>query len=312
MMTFKQLEAVYWVAKLGGFTQAAQKLHTTQSAVSKRVQELEGLFSTELFDRSLRTARLTEKGEEMYAVAQRMLAERDEVMERFQRPEVLERRLRIGLTELSAMTWFPRFVGLIQDHYPRVVIEPDVDASVTLREKLLSDELDVAIVPELPDDSRLVAREIGKVRNVWMGKPGLFASDRTYRVHELLAHRVLTQGTRSGPGLQYERWFKTFGLTPAKTLASNNLIAIIGMTVSGLGISHLPQECLQPLIDAGLLAVVNVSPALPEVKYVALFRSEQHSTLISSLVVLAQECCDFSRAFQTEESAEGAASVARI
>lgn len=32
-MTFKQLEAVYWVVQLGGFAQAANKMHTTQSAV---------------------------------------------------------------------------------------------------------------------------------------------------------------------------------------------------------------------------------------------------------------------------------------
>ena len=38
MMTFKQLEAIYWVTQLGGFSQAADKLHTTQSAISKRVQ----------------------------------------------------------------------------------------------------------------------------------------------------------------------------------------------------------------------------------------------------------------------------------
>lgn len=62
MITFKQLEAVFWVVQLGGFAPAANKLHTTQSAVSKRVQELESLFETPLFDRSLRSARLTEKG----------------------------------------------------------------------------------------------------------------------------------------------------------------------------------------------------------------------------------------------------------
>ena len=64
MMTFKQLEAIYWVTQLGGFSQAADKLHTTQSAISKRVQELETLFGTPLFDRTQRTSRLTEKGEE--------------------------------------------------------------------------------------------------------------------------------------------------------------------------------------------------------------------------------------------------------
>ena len=62
MFTFKQLEAVYWVVKTGGFAQAASKLHTTQSAISKRVHDLEELFDTPLFDRSQRNAHLTEKG----------------------------------------------------------------------------------------------------------------------------------------------------------------------------------------------------------------------------------------------------------
>lgn len=300
MITFKQLEAIYWVAKLGGFTQAAQKLHTTQSAISKRIMELEGTFDTPLFDRTLRTARLTEKGEEMFVIAGRLLAERDQVVERFQRPETVERRLRIGVTELTAMTWFPRLVGLINLHYPRVVIKPDVDASVTLRDKLLSEELDLAVVPELSEDSRIGMKPVGRVQNAWMCKPGMLQRGKTYRPHELMVHRLLTQGDRSGTGLAFERWFKSFGITPLNTIASNNLIAIIGMTVSGLGISHLPRECMSPLIDAGLLDAVNVTPTLPEIRYTAIYRNEQRSTLISSIVILAQECCDFTRAFQTD------------
>ena len=63
MFTFKQLEALYWVGTMGGFAHAADRLNTTQSAISKRIQDLEHLFDTPLFDRSGRTAKLTEKGE---------------------------------------------------------------------------------------------------------------------------------------------------------------------------------------------------------------------------------------------------------
>ena len=309
MVTFKQLEAVYWVAKLGGFSQAAEHLHTTQSAVSRRVQELESVVDTQLFDRTLRTARLTEKGDEMFSVAQRLLAQRDEAMEQFARPEVVERRLRIGLTELTAMTWFPRLVSLVQAYYPRVVIEPDVDASVDLREKILADELDVAIVPEMAEDGRLSQKALGTIRNAWMCKPGALPKDKTFRIHEVASQRLLSQGDRSATGLAYDRWFRSFGLTPTNTLASNNLIAIIGMTISGLGLSHLPRECMMPLVDAGLLQIVKVSPALPEVTYVAMYKSEQRSSLIASVIMLAQECCDFSRAFQIGNDQETAKSV---
>lgn len=298
MMTFKQLEAVYWVAKLGGFSQAAQKLHTTQSAVSKRVQELELLFSTPLFDRSLRTARLTQKGEEMVTVARRLLDQRDAAVQQFAQTESVQRHLRIGVTELTAMTWLPRLVGQVKAHYPHVKIEPQVNDSVALRESLLAGDVDLIIAPDMFEYAGFVKYRIGSVRNAWMCKPGLLPRGKPLRIRELAARTLLTQGQRSGTGLTYESWLKSIGITPSNTIVSSNLVAIIGMTVSGLGVSHLPQDCLRPMLDAGLLETVKVSPSLPDITYVAVSKSEQRSSFVSSIVTLAQDCCDFTRAFQ--------------
>ncbi|MEO8118351.1 MAG: LysR family transcriptional regulator [Rhodoferax sp.] len=298
-MTFKQLEAVFWIAQLGGFSQAAQKLHTTQSAVSKRVQELELLFDTALFDRTQRTARLTEKGEEMFALAKQLLQQRNAAVEQFSRPEVMERRVRIGVTELTAMTWLPRLVDLIQQHYPKVVIEPDVDMSVNLREKMLADDVDLIIVPQAFADTRVSSTVVGQVENAWMCKPGMLDWGKGIRLHALATHRLLTQGGKSGTGLLYDQWFKALGVQPANTIISNSLVALIGLTVSGLGISYLPKHCMSQMVAQGMLEVIKVTPALPEAVYVAMYKGEQHSTLISSIVMLAQECCDFTRMFQT-------------
>ncbi|MEJ8815869.1 hypothetical protein WKW77_32735 [Variovorax ureilyticus] len=73
------------------------------------------------------------------------------------------------------------------------------------------------------------------------------------------------------------------------------------MTVSGLGISFLPRHCLRPIVDAGLLSIVKVTPELPDIHYVAMCRGGQRSSLIASIVLLARECCDFSRALITGE-----------
>lgn len=309
MMTFKQLEAVYWVVRLGGFAQAANKLHTTQSAVSKRVQELETLFDTPLFDRSLRTARMTEKGEEMFAVARRLLEQRDLAVEQFLRPEVVERRLRLGVTELTAMTWLPRLVARIQAVYPKILIEPDVDTSVGLRDKVLADELDFAIVPNAFDDPQFVVRPVGNVALAWMCKPGLIDTRKPLRLHDLPKHRLLLQSSTSGTGLVVDRWLQTLGLKFTGSLSSNNMLALIGMTVSGLGITYLPVHCLRQMIDGGMLELIKVTPATPEVPYVAIYRSEQRSTLISSIAMLARESCDFTRMFQREDPvAKGQAS----
>ena len=41
MVTLRQLLALHWIERLGTFERAAEHLNTTQSAISKRVQELE-------------------------------------------------------------------------------------------------------------------------------------------------------------------------------------------------------------------------------------------------------------------------------
>ena len=301
MMTFKQLEAIYWIARLGSFSLAAAELHTTQSAISKRVQELEGLFDVPLFDRSQRTARLTEKGEEMVELATKLLGQRDLAIQSFARPEVAQRKLRLGVTELTAMTWLPRLVSLIQQSHPRVVIEPDVDMSTDLRDKLLADEVDMIVVPDAFEDDRFVSRQVGKVKNAWMCKPGLVDTQRTVRLKDLASNRLLVQGDRSGTGIVYARWMKSIGFHPSASIVSNNLISLIGMTVSGLGVSYLPLHCLKPTIDAGRLEVIRTSPSLPEPSYVALHKRDQPSQFLASIATLAKEACDFGAVFQVAQ-----------
>jgi len=121
-------------------------------------------------------------------LAKSLLGQRDAAVEQFSRVDVIERRVRIGVTELTAMTWLPRWVELIQEHYPKVTLEPDVDGSVNLREKVLADELDLIVVPDAFADTRIPKKAIGKVESAWMCKPGFVRSSKAVRLHELASH----------------------------------------------------------------------------------------------------------------------------
>ena len=50
-MQINQINAFLAVAELQSFSLAAEKLHITQPAVSKRIRQLENSTRTELFDR---------------------------------------------------------------------------------------------------------------------------------------------------------------------------------------------------------------------------------------------------------------------
>ena len=273
MITFKQIEALFWIAELGNFATAARKLNTTQSAISKRIRELENLFDVEVFDRSKRSARLTEKGEELLHYAHEMLECRDRVLERISAKDVLVRFFRIGVTELTALTWLPALVDEIRTNYPRLTIEPEVELSAILFDRLMDGTIDMIIVPDVFEATQCVATPLRSVENAWMCTPALAEetlgedSAKPIPLTRIAGFTVLAQGNLSGTGRIYGRWLTQSRVGAAKSIISNNLIAQVGLTVSGLGVSYLPLQALRPLIDRGLLRTIETTPRLPRVCY---------------------------------------------
>lgn len=298
MVTLRQLEALLWVVQLGTFERAATRLNTTQSAISKRIQELEVSTGLALFDRSQRGARLTAQGEELLELSRQMLALQDSILTLKAGTGQTARRLRLGVTELTALTWLPRLVTLLRQVHPQVTIEPEVDMSRALYDKLLDGSVDLIVIPEVMADPDIAVFGLAEVANVWMSRPGLIPPGRVLTLPELAEFPILTQGGRSGSGLFLNKWLKAEGVLLRKTLTTDSLTAIVGLTVAGLGVSYLPRQCFRPLIDEGKLVVIPTTPALPPVPYVAMIRQDQPSAFLSSVAELARDVCDFSRQLQ--------------
>jgi DNA-binding transcriptional LysR family regulator len=61
---FDGIQAFVVIAELGGFNKAADQLHITQTALTRRVQKLESYLELRLFDRTTRHVELTAVGRE--------------------------------------------------------------------------------------------------------------------------------------------------------------------------------------------------------------------------------------------------------
>jgi DNA-binding transcriptional LysR family regulator len=59
------LETLLWIARLGTFRAAAERLNTTQPAISARVRELEDQLGIAIFQREGRRMVLTARGREL-------------------------------------------------------------------------------------------------------------------------------------------------------------------------------------------------------------------------------------------------------
>lgn len=304
-MTFKQLEALYWIAQLGGFTPAALKLHTVQSAITKRVQELETELGVALFDRTDKSPHLTDKGREVVEYAKRLISLRDEALSVVSGAENVSRTIKLGFTELTAMTWMPAYIAAIRRKYPKVTVEPSVDASVNLRDKLVREEIDLVVVPRAYDSPSLITEHVGSVGAAWMCQPNLIDGERrSLSLEELAQYPILLNS--SGAGSIYGAWFRQNGFTPIKTVMSNSVVALVSLAVSGMGIAYVQTPSFIHLVEMGMLVELDVHPRLPKLDYVAMYRSSRSSTFMQSLVELAKSTCDFARMLPLAPSARGA------
>jgi DNA-binding transcriptional LysR family regulator len=74
-ITLEQWRALIAVVDAGGYAQAAQSLHKTQSTVTYAVQKMESLLGVKVFEVVGRKAQLTPTGEVLYRRAKALLEE---------------------------------------------------------------------------------------------------------------------------------------------------------------------------------------------------------------------------------------------
>ncbi|MCV6612808.1 MAG: LysR family transcriptional regulator [Amphritea sp.] len=76
-LSIRHLRAFREVAQCGSFTQAAQRLHLTQSTLTATVKQLEQEIGLTLFDRTTRRVVLTREGQQFRSVAERLISDFD-------------------------------------------------------------------------------------------------------------------------------------------------------------------------------------------------------------------------------------------
>lgn len=298
MLTLKQVEALVWISRMGSFERAANKLNLTQSTVSKRIQELEAVVGVAVFERNGRDCALTLKGEQLLQLGEKMLELRSEAMGLKSMSDMPSRTLRLGVTELTALTWLPRLVARSRAQYPTVEFDVSVDMTRDLHQGLADGVYDMIIVPEALQPADTTVLRLGEVLNAWVASPTLIGALEAVTYEKLSQMMIISQGRMSGTGLVISRWLRRNGIDLPNEMTCDSLVAQLGLAIAGLGATYIPIRCHEPLVTAGKLAVLDLSPELPSVPYAAMFRSDQPSHFTMELAQFARELCDFDHQFQ--------------
>lgn len=286
-MNIKQLETFYWIERLGSFTAAAERLNATQSTVSMRIQELEQSLGVKLFDRSHRTARLTPKGKELVFYAEQLVELTAEMQQRITPPDSLSGLIRVGVVEIIAATWLPRFIRALQEEYPGVKLELEVALTFELSEKLRNGTLDVVFALGRPPGTNYVVEPLGSIQLEWMAHPGLGIPVGMIPAHELQRWPFITLNRLSYHHAKIDAWMKANKVRCRRIITCNSMTVAATLVAAGIGLSLLPPVCHRREIEQGELRVVRTPGSLPPVDLFGMYPMDEFQPLARLVTDLA-------------------------
>jgi len=132
------------VAETGSFTNAAQKVGRTQSALSQQIAKLETQIGKSLFRRDKKIS-LTPDGEIFLSYAQQILKLHREAYDRIRQPD-LEGEIRFGLPEDFASVYLSEVLSEFTARHPRVLLRVECDLTLTLFDRFKHNEFDMVLV----------------------------------------------------------------------------------------------------------------------------------------------------------------------
>ncbi|MEK9671938.1 MAG: LysR family transcriptional regulator [Rhodospirillaceae bacterium] len=268
-MNLKRLETFYWAATLGSFIAAAERLNSTQSTVSMRIQELERDLGVDLFNRSQRTARVTPKGRDLVKLAEQILTLSAEIRERMSAPEDIPGYVRLGVAEVISVSWLPHLIRALREKYPKIVIDMDEALTFDLYKRLQDGQLDLVLAAERLPGHDLVTRSLGRVPVAWMASPDLALPDGTLGPAELQHFPVIALSPTSIHHAKIEDWFRSGGAFCRRIFTCKSFGVAASLAAGGLGVTLLPVNQFQPEIKSGKLRIVDTEPRMPPVEFTA-------------------------------------------
>ncbi|MBW4709047.1 LysR family transcriptional regulator [Roseobacter sp. YSTF-M11] len=281
-MTFDQIRTFLWVARLGGFRKAAERLFLSQPAVSTRISKLEQELRVQLFERGQGDLVLTKHGTLLLSYAEQMLFVEEEIKQRVANPSEAEGLFRVGASETIAQAWLPEFLEAFSEHYPRVNVDLTVDISLNLRAALLDRRLDMAFLMGPVSEFTVENLDLPSFDLHWyrsttneqtdLGKiPVISYSSQTRPYRELMSEL----SRRVGPGL--------------RVYASASLSASLKMIAAGIAVGPYPRALANDFLEAGQIVEFDPGFRPRPLAFTASYLSEPRSFLVENSAVIARD-----------------------
>lgn len=265
MISLKQLRYFDAVAREKHFGRAAEQCAVTQPALSMQIQDLEEQLGTQLLERGRRGVMLTASGRKIAERAAKVLTDvRDIVDFARHQGDVPSGRLHLGVIPSIAPYILPPLLPVLREQYPDLDLHLRETQTQHLVRELLDGQLDLLLLGLPVDDPRIETAALFNDRFLLAtskshpitaslrATPEMLEQDRLLLLEE--GHCMRDQAL-AVCDLQRVGNLDTSG--------SSSLSTIVQMVANGLGITLLPELCLDVESRHGAINVIRFADPEP-------------------------------------------------
>lgn len=257
-MDVRQLDMFRAVAEERSFTRAAERLHVSQSAISRQVKLLEEELQGRLLHRSGKGATLTAPGELLLRLANRVHRDMQDVRGQIAETQGL---LRGDLTLAGGMTVcmhvLPRVLRQYRRLYPGVDLRVVSGPTESILRKLRSHEVDLALLTLPLADRDLEVVPVLREEMVVVTAPGHpLTRQRSADARAIARFPLILYEAGSNSRRLQDRLFAEAEAPLKVAMETENVEIIKAMVGAGLGIAVIPKAAIAREARAGRFGVI--------------------------------------------------------
>jgi DNA-binding transcriptional LysR family regulator len=290
-LNLKFLETFVWVARLRNFSVVADKLCTTQAAISNRIATLERELGVRLFERDLRTVSLTSHGQRALPQAEAIMRMVGDLERSIGDSGQLRGAVMIGAIDSIVYAWLPRLIERVKEAYPNVTIDLNVDTSLNLARQIQDGQIDLGLIMGPVVAPHIHNIELCVFDCLWIGSPKLALKPGRLAITDLADYPIFAYSKGSQPHQAVLRVIEMAGIDAGavRVFNSNSLATITRLIRDGVGVAVLPQVVVQEFLDTGELHLLDVDARLPALHFHAVFADNPGNALPALIADMAVE-----------------------
>ncbi len=228
------------------FSEAAEELCITQSAVSKQVRILEQYLNIQLFSRDSGTVQITDAGEELLnktAIALDLIESSAQLISQ----DIIQEKLTVNITPSLSSYWLLDNIGDFSSRYPKMALFLNSDQTELDWSRTGSD---VAIRVLPIGHSQKNADLMLKEELVLVGSPTLLKQKAIKTVHDIANHSLIQNNSRPD---MWDKFFNRLNMdTPdiQNTFGCEHTHMTMRAALNGLGLAIVPKLLCENFLNS--------------------------------------------------------------